>query len=162
MWVRNLLKYRQYLRFYQNLGLLPFQSYSTTLSLVTRVFSKSSTAYNFSMLSCSKKLLLFFENFSSRGHPRLLPKLKGILFTGLLSANLEDLRLNEEVNSGLVECEGFRYPFSTDPKFFTLSLHKSYYTTTLLGISAHVLNYLTIIYSITILLTLRTLQLTTH
>jgi len=156
-WVRNFLKYRQYLRFYQSLGSVKFQSYSTTANLVNKVVSKGTLPYAASTFSCSRKLLYSFESFNIGLKNTFLPPITGVIFTGLLSANLDQLQGNEELNAGLVECEEFRYPFSTDPKYFDKSLQLLTYSNINNSLTNVALNYSLIVYTISTLLLLNCL-----
>lgn len=155
-WVKNFLKYRQYLRFYQSLGSVKFQSYSTTYNLVnqTKIKDKNSLLYSASTFSCSRKLLNSFESFNLGIKSTFLPPIKGIIFTGLLSADLNQLQSNENLNAGLVECEEFRYPFSTDSKYFSGDIQLVTYSNTSNSLFSVALSYSIITYMICILLLL--------
>ena len=146
------------MRFYQSLGLLKFQSYSTTSSLIDKVIGKGLLSYSVSTFSCSRKLINFFEGFSGRGKPISLPPIKGVLFTGLLSVSSDQLQIEEDLNPGLVECEGFRYPFSTDAKYFNKDIQLLTYLGTSNAIFNIILSYITVIYTLNLLLTLKNMQ----
>lgn len=157
-WVKNFLKYRQYLRFYQSLGLLKFQSYSTTSSLIHNVIGRELLSYSVSTFSCSRKLINVFNSFSTKDKPVLLPPISGVLFTGLLSVSPDQLQLEEDLNPGLVECEGFRYPFSTNVKYFSDGIHMLTYLGTSNTVFNVVLSYTMVIYILSLLLVLKTIR----
>jgi len=154
-WVKNFLKYRQYLRFYQSLGSLKFQSYSTTTGLISKIIGKGLLSYAVSTFSCSRSIINFFESFGNGNTPTFLPPIRGILFTGLLSIGLDQLQASEDLNPGLVECEGFRYPFSIDVKYLNYDEHQPIYRGTLNFSLNIVLSYIAVLYTLNLLLTLK-------
>ena len=111
-WVFFFLKSRQFVRFYQNLGLTNVQSFSTTPLVVARKLHEVLYQAGVSTSSCSSNIL---RPFILKGKPDKYLKnpLAHTPSTSLSSHGLSTVEHLEPVNPGLVHYDNLMYPYNS-------------------------------------------------
>jgi hypothetical protein len=153
-WVFFFLKSKQFVRFYQSLGLFNVQSYSATTLLITKKFSEIISDQGFNTFACSKSLLNTFLLKGQSSKYYVTPLLNS-QSDGLTTRVAPNLTLIENVNPGLINYDSLLYPYNMQTP------HSENYTMLYSDINHAIfkktLHFVQVIYSILILLTLRDL-----
>jgi hypothetical protein len=150
-WVFFFLKSKQFVRFYQSLGLFNVQAYSATTSLITKKFSEIISDRGFNTFSCSRSLLNTFTQKGQSSKYYVNPLLNS-RSDGLTTRVATDLSLIENINPGLINHDGLLYPYNSDTP--TPGDYLTLYNNINSNIFNKTLHYLTTTYTIMILLTL--------
>ena len=111
-WVNFFLKNKQFLRFYQSLGLVQNQSYSTSLSLVGKQLMNLNSGTSFSTFACSRSIINYFV-VSCSGWDTRSPLLN-IPVTGLLTDARSTINDLSDINPGLVQFDNLLYPYNSE------------------------------------------------
>jgi hypothetical protein len=147
------LKSKQFVRFYQSLGLFNVQAYSTTSLLVTKKFSEIISDQGFNTFACSKSLL---NTFLLKGQPAkyYINPLLNSQSDGLTTRKISSLSLIENINPGLVNYDSLLYAYNTQtPQRHN---HLLLYTAMNDILFERTLHYNTTIYKIFVILSLQT------
>lgn len=107
-WVTYFLKYKQFVRFYQNLGLLNYQFHSSTTNLMSKVSLRAQSLLVYNSYSCSQNLL---KNFMSK---LINIKLPLIQYSGVLFNSKNDITSAGILNPGLLFYENSFYSYDID------------------------------------------------
>ena len=150
-WVFLFIKSKQFVRFYQSLGLFNVQSFSTSTLLVNKLFSDITTERGFNTFSCSTTLLNIFKNKGVFSKYYINP-LQNSQSSGLTVRSIEDLGLIENINPGLINYDNLLYPYNFSNN--KLTVYKNLNTIITNQIFTNVLLYIKVIYKTLIILTL--------
>ena len=149
-WVMFFLKNKQFVRFYQNLGLFRHQLHSTSINLFSKQYVNLGDNGSLNTFACSNRILSFFIN----PHTNTLynSPLKQVTTSGLLTPDLSHLEDVSVINPGLVRSGKVFAPYNdnalvrkNDNMLFIHILTTQF---------TSVLRFITILYSVCILLTL--------
>jgi hypothetical protein len=153
-WVFFFLKSKQFVRFYQSLGLFNVQSYSATTLLITKKFSEIVSDQGFNTFACSKSLLKTFLLKGQASKYYINPLLNS-QSDGLTTRAAANLSLIENINPGLINHDNLLYPYNTQTP--QTDDYVALFSTLNDDIFNRTLHSVTTIYTILILLTLRDL-----
>ena len=150
-WVFFFLKSRQFVRFYQSLGLFNVQAFSASTLIVTKNFADIVTSRGFTTFSCSQTLLNTFKGNGQFSKYYINPLL-GSQSSGLSVRSIPDLTLVENINPGLINYDNLLYPYNLDND--KLLEYKLLYILTTTQIFKNSLQHIKVLYKILITLTL--------
>lgn len=106
-WVRSFLKSKQFIRFYQNIGLLNYQFHSSTTCLINKISTKATSKLVYNSFSCSSNIIDYFmPQFSSYKIP-LIP------YSGTVFFSKSNITSSFTLNPGVL---------ASDNSFFTISM----------------------------------------
>lgn len=148
-WVHIFLKSKQFIRFYQSLGLFNLQSYSASMLVFTKKLNEINNFNGINSFACSKKILLPFLKFKNSNIFFQNP-LKNNTSFGVLVRDSNSLNLSNSITPNLVQHENSLYPVI--PHQLNLT---SYFNNYLLLNLKHITNFLVVIYQILIYLSLK-------
>jgi hypothetical protein len=150
-WVFLYIRSKQFVRFYQSLGLFNTQSYSTSVLVFEKKLSEVVNYAGLTTFACSRSIISLFLSKGDNTKYYNTPLL-GSLSSGLATRDITNLPLSESINPGLVDYDSLLYPYTTVPSTRTedLELYNS-----LLEVNfSSTLNYVTASYHTLVLLTL--------
>jgi len=108
-WVSLFTRNKQFVRYYQSLGLVNMQSFATSTFLVNKQLPNLNTTSGFSTFSCSKRLLSYFLTQENKWvYQSPIPRTSS---TGLLTLTPQDSEEVTNVNPGIVVYDGLLYPY---------------------------------------------------
>lgn len=110
-WVSFFLKSKQFIRFYQNIGLFEFKSYSADMSLFNKQFGSLKNYDGINSYGCSKNILLKFLNSNRKNY--LSSPLRSNMSSGLMFNTSSGMDLSEILAPGLVSCDNQLFNFSS-------------------------------------------------
>jgi len=149
-WVDFFLRNKQFVRFYQSLGLFPYQSYSNTPNLFTKQYLNVTSTHGFATFACSKRVLHYFvPNRKNNLYKSPIPNTPA---SGLLSNSVPSMVDVPELNPGLVLFDKLLYPHNEQPVSKGSSV-SDYYNTVSIPHS-YTLRLSVLVYQINIYLTL--------
>jgi hypothetical protein len=161
-WVFFYLRSRQFVRFYQSLGVFNSQSYSTTPIVVVLQCPEAVSDRGFNTFSCSRSLLkTFLEKAAANTHHQkttdkyYLSPLSHSRSEGILARTASDLVLVENMNPGVIDHDNLLYPYNTE--LDALETSATLYMAVIDSMFNSTLRYVTLIHNMLILLTLRNL-----
>lgn len=150
-WSTFFLKNKQFLRFYQSIGLFNVQSYSTTIKLFNTKNTSTDNFYGFMVSSCSKKIINYFFTQSTNFFKTPLPTVSSVM---LATRNYESYNLSHDINPGLINYENLIYvdPKPTSAKYLLIFLQNQNL------LFRYILNVVKIFYKIFVLITLHNIS----
>ena len=149
-WVSFFLKNKQFVRFYQTLGLFNSQSFSSTVLVFNKQVVKFGSDSSFNTFACSKNIISFYNSntnfiFNYKTPLKTSPSVGLLFHKNLINSEYKDL------NPGLIQYDKLLYPYNniiiTEKNILTWSfLHSSIFNL--------VNKYVLFVYRINILITL--------
>lgn len=128
-WVFFFLKSRQFVRFYQNIGLFSFKTYATDFSFFNKKLQDIDNVGGINSYSCSKRIIHGFLDRTRKVGPGFLTSpLRDSRYGGIMVHKNESLGLSEGIAPGLVSYDGLLYDywFVSDPKNLKPHIDVSY------------------------------------
>jgi len=152
-WVHIFLKSKQFVRFYQNLGLFSIQSYSSNLLVFNKKLTELTNFNGINSFSCSKNVINSFLHYSNTNIFFNNP-IKNNSSSGILVRNNTALSLSLSVTPNLVQYDNTLYPII--PTTENLHLYSIYQSLNF----KYVLQFSLTIYQILIILSLKNIHTT--
>lgn len=154
-WVKNYLKYKQFLRFYQSIGVTSAHSQSTHPLFTTMLWEKTPSTSGFSTYSCSNKIIKQFSFLQRIDSYQYRTPLRDAPSTGFLMVSIEDMQANPRMNPGVIYLDKLLYPFVTSKELLSPESHASLYKKQVELSTHYQLNWIYSLYRISILLILQ-------
>lgn len=108
---------KQFIRFYQNIGLFNVQSYSANICYFDRRLYEINNFNGINSFSCSQRILLKFifkdgESLDLKTQNFFNTPLFGNSSAGVMSRSMEHMHLSENIAPGLVQYDRLLYPYN--------------------------------------------------
>lgn len=150
-WVHIFLKSKQFVRFYQNLGLFNIQSYSANLLVFNKKLTELGNFNGINSFSCSKNVINSFLQYSNANIFFNNP-IKSNSSSGILVRNTTSLSLSLNITPNLLQYDNTLYPVV--PTIENLNLYNLYQSINF----KYILQFAVTMYKILILLSLKNIH----